>query len=180
MTAPIPYAISNYTDNTIGILNKISIIFTRRRLNIESINVSETERLGVSRFTILVKSDDRRVIEKLVLQIRRIVEVMAVYGYEDQDWVSREIALYKIVVASPDRAAKIAQLAAKSGAAILHSEKHCVVLQKTGTEEEIYALFGLFKPFGIIEFVRSGKIGLSKKEKGLSEYLPNTEWEYHI
>ncbi len=65
------YTLSVFTTNTVGLLNRITIIFTRRRLNIESLTVSETERRGVSRFTIVIRSETRDVVEKLVRQIRR-------------------------------------------------------------------------------------------------------------
>ena len=67
------YTICVFTENTIGILNKITTILTRRRINIDSLTVSETERKGISRFTIVIRYDDDR-IDKLVKQIRKIIE----------------------------------------------------------------------------------------------------------
>ena len=90
------YTICVFTENTIGLLNKITIIFTRRRINIESLTVSETERKGISRFTIVIKHEKREEVEKLVRQIRKIIEVLAVFGYLNEDIVYNEIALYKI------------------------------------------------------------------------------------
>jgi len=77
------YTISVFTTNTVGLLNRITIIFTRRRLNIECLTVSETERKGVSRFTIVIRSESREFVEKLVRQIRKITDVLAVFGYLD-------------------------------------------------------------------------------------------------
>ena len=74
------YTISVFTMNTVGLLNRITIIFTRRRVNIESLTVSETERKGVSRFTIVIKHENREFVEKLVRQIRRVTDVLAVFG----------------------------------------------------------------------------------------------------
>ena len=90
------YTICVFTSNSIGLLNRITIIFTRRRINIESLTVSETERKGVSRFTIVIKHESRDEVEKLVRQIRKIVEVLAVFGYLNDEIVYNEIALYKL------------------------------------------------------------------------------------
>ena len=90
------YTLCVFTENSIGLLNKITIIFTRRRINIESLTVSETERKGISRFTIVIQHDKREEVEKLVRQIRKIVEVLAVFGYLNEDIVYNEIALFKI------------------------------------------------------------------------------------
>ena len=90
------YTISIFTTNTVGLLNRITIIFTRRRVNIESLTVSETERRGVSRFTIVIKHENREFVEKLVRQIRKVTDVLAVFGYLDDEIVFNEIALFKI------------------------------------------------------------------------------------
>src|SRR5690606_33403667 len=73
------YTICVFTENTIGLLNKITILFSRRRINIESLTVSESERKGVSRFTIVIHHTSREEVEKLVRQIRKIIEVLAVF-----------------------------------------------------------------------------------------------------
>src|ERR1700712_3392742 len=90
------YTICIFTENSVGLLNKITILFTKRRINIESLTVSETERKGVSRYTIVIKHEKREEVEKLVRQIRKIVEVLAVFGYLNNEIVYNEIALFKI------------------------------------------------------------------------------------
>lgn len=90
------YTICVFTENTIGILNKITTILTRRRINIESLTVSETERKGISRFTIVIRHDSREAVEKLVRQIRKVIEVLAVFGYLNDDIAFNEIAMFKI------------------------------------------------------------------------------------
>lgn len=90
------YTICVFTENSIGLLNKITVIFTRRRINIDSLTVSETVRKGVSRFTIVIKHEKREEVEKLVRQIRKIVEVLAVFGYLNDEIVYNEIALFKV------------------------------------------------------------------------------------
>lgn len=173
------YTVSAFTENSIGLLNKITIIFTRRRLNIESLSVSETERKGISRFTIVLRSD-RETVEKLVKQIRKIIEVLAVFGYEEEDVVVNELAFYKVPADAAGKNGEFKNLVARHEAKLLFDGKSYVIVEKAGTEKEIHDLFRELKPFGIMEFVRSGRISLAKKEKGLSTYLPKTEWEYNI
>jgi acetolactate synthase I/III small subunit len=173
------YTISAFTENNIGLLGRITIIFTRRRINIESLSVSETERKGVSRFTIVIKSK-REVVEKLVKQIRKIIEVLAVFGYENEDLVFNELAFFKIRRGPVLQTLEISRLADQHEAKLVLSEENYHILEKAGTEEDIYSFFKTLKPFGIMEFVRSGRISLAKNEKGLSEYLPKTEWEYRF
>ncbi|MFT5884057.1 MAG: acetolactate synthase-1/3 small subunit [Arcticibacterium sp.] len=175
------YTICVFTENSIGLLNKITIIFTRRRLNIESLTVSETERKGVSRFTIVIKHEEREAVEKLVRQIRKVVEVLAVFGYLDEDIVFNEIAMYKIPTPLDSNTIDMETINRVHKAYLVYWGLDYMVLQKTGTEEEIFDFFKYIKPFGILEFIRSGRIAVGKTPKGLVEYLPeDTEWEYLV
>lgn len=175
------YTICVFTENSIGLLNKITIIFTRRRLNIESLTVSETERKGVSRFTIVIKHDQREAVEKLVRQIRKVVEVLAVFGYLNEDIVYNEIAMFKIPTPLESNAIDMELINRAHKAYLVYWGLDYMVLQKTGTEEEIFEFFKYIKPFGILEFIRSGRIAVGKTPKGLVEYLPeDKEWEYLV
>lgn len=172
------YTICIFTENTLGLLNRISGVFTRRRINIESLNVSETERKGISRFTIVIKSDQREAVEKIVRQIRKIVEVLAVFGYEDEDLAFNEIAFFKMETECSQQLKKLAE--ENDRVRVLHEDDHCLILEKSGHEEDIYDFFQQIKPYGLLEFVRSGRTALPKSPEGLVHYLPHTEWSYHI
>ena len=175
------YTICVFTENSIGLLNKITIIFTRRRLNIDSLTVSETERKGVSRFTIVIKHEDRDAVEKLVRQIRKVVEVLAVFGYLDEDVVFNEIAMFKIPTPLDSNTIDMETINRVHKAYLVYWGLDYMVLQKTGTEEEIFDFFKYIKPFGILEFIRSGRIAVGKTPQGLVEYLPEEkEWEYLV
>lgn len=174
------YTICVFTENNIGLLNKITIIFTRRRINIDSLTVSETERKGVSRFTIVIKHDKREEVEKLVRQIRKIVEVLSVFGYLNNEIVYNEIALFKIATPLDSKALDIETINSKYKAWVVFWGLDYVVIQKTGTEDEIFEFFKYIKPHTIIEFVRSGRVAVGKTPKGLVEYLPDEEWEYYL
>ena len=176
------YTICVFTENTIGLLNKITIIFTRRRINIESLTVSETERKGISRFTIVIKHEKRVEVEKLVRQIRKIIEVLAVFGYLNEDIVYNEIALYKISTPLNGKSVDVETINKVYKAWVVYWGLDYVVIEKTGTETEIFDFFRYIKPHGIIEFVRSGRVAVGKTPQGLIEYLPEeiTEWEYYL
>lgn len=175
------YTICVYGENAIGLLNKITVIFTRRRMNIDSLTVSETVRKGISRFTIVIKHDKREDIEKLVRQIRKVVEVLAVFGYLNNDIVYNEIALFKIPTPAGSKPIDIDTINKVHKAWVVYWELDYVVIEKTGTEEEIFEFFKYLKPHGIIEFVRSGRVAVGKTPQGLVEYLPEEmEWEYQI
>lgn len=175
------YTICVFTENSIGLLNKITIIFTRRRLNIESLTVSETERAGVSRFTIVISHEQREAVEKLVRQIRKVVEVLAVFGYLNEDILYNEIAMFKIPTPIDSDPLDMETINRVHKAYLVYWGLDYMVLQKTGTEEEIFEFFKYIKPYGILEFVRSGRVAVCKTPKGLVEYLPEeTNWEYYI
>lgn len=172
------YTICIFTENTLGLLNRISGIFTRRRINIESLSVSETERKGISRFTIVIKSDERERVEKIVRQIRKIIEVLAVFGYEDHDLTYNELAFFKVESEKADEVKGL--LEGYKRAKVLFEDDRILIIEKAGTEKEIYSFFAQLKPYGILEFVRSGRIALPNNEKGLAQYLPEVDWEYYM
>lgn len=174
------YTICVFTENTFGLLNKITIIFTRRRINIESLTVSETERKGVSRFTIVIKEESRETVEKVVRQIRKVVEVLAVFGYLNEEIAYNEIALFKIPTPEGAKRLDIETVNKTYKAWVVYWGLDYVVIEKTGTEEQIFDFFNYIKPHGILEFVRSGRVAVSKSSRSLVEYLPDAEWAYHL
>lgn len=151
------------SENSPGILHRVTTQFTRRAVNIESLTVSETERKGVSRFTIVVKAD-RALAEKIARHLRRIIEVTNVYLCENRELIYREIGLIK-VNSDDDREnrLRIEEIAHRYGAHVVFGGDGYLIVEKSGREEEIDSLFLLLEPFGIVEFVRSGRIALQKE-----------------
>jgi acetolactate synthase I/III small subunit len=172
------YTLSIFTMNTIGLLNRITIIFTRRRLNIESLTVCETERKGVSRFTIVIRHEDRDTVEKLVRQIRKVVDVLAVFGYLDHEIVFNEIALFKIATPLGGTPLDIKEINLDWNAKVVHWGLDYVVVEKNGTEVEIAEFYQYIKNWDILEYLKSGRVAVGKTEMGLVEYLPEAaDWE---
>ena len=91
------FTVSVFTENSIGMLNRITIIFTRRHLNIDSITASESEVKDVFRYTIVLKTN-REQVEKVIGQIEKLTDVLKAFGHEDTDIVHQELALYKLKI----------------------------------------------------------------------------------
>lgn len=157
------HTISVFTENSPGVLHRITVLFTRRKLNIESLTVSETERKGISRFTIVIKVDDE-VLKKVLKQIERIVEVLEVSAKPNNDLLFAEIAFYRVQATTPDKRSQIEELSRRYNSTIVHLGESSLVIEKTGNEEEVNSLYLLLEPYGIKEFVRSGRIAINKED----------------
>ncbi|QHT71022.1 acetolactate synthase small subunit [Rhodocytophaga rosea] len=170
------FIISVLTENKSGLLNAITIIFTRRKINIESINVSESEVSGVSRYTIVVKIT-REKAEKLVKQIRKLIEVLGAFLYEEEDTHFQELALYKVPLEPflNDSNNRIEKLIRDNFARILVIEREYIIIEKTGRKSETTKLFEELKQFGVSEFVRSGRISISKSKRRTETFLKELE-----
>ncbi len=163
------FTVSIFTENTIGMLNRITIIFTRRHLNIDSITASETEVKNVHRYTIVLRTTKEQ-IDKVVGQIEKLIDVLKAFVHEDQDVVHQEIALYKIRTNNLSNAV-VEQVIRENYAKVLSVDPQFIVIEKTGHKSETQALFDKLKPFGVLEFARSGRVAVTKPMKELSTYL---------
>lgn len=156
------FTISVFTENSPGVLHRITSIFTRRKTNIESLTVSETEEHDISRFTIVVEGDEDAV-QKIVNQISRVIEVRRAYASRNSDLVYKEIAFIKLRMPLPERKPEIDALVERHGGAFVYTNGTSLIVQKTGSEDEIKALYLLLQPYEIEEFIRSGRIALRKE-----------------
>ncbi len=163
------FTVSVFTENSIGILNRIIIIFTRRHLNIDSITASESEVRGVFRYTIVLRTTKEKV-DKVIGQIEKLVDVFKAFVHEESEIVHQEIALYKI---KTDRLAngEVEKVIRENHARILSVDPQFMVIEKTGHVAETQALFDHLTRFGILEFARSGRVAITKPMKEFSTYL---------
>ena len=155
------YTISAYTENSPGVLHRLTVTFTKRKVNIESLTVCETEREGISRFTIVVRVPED-LIGTIVKQIRRIVEVREAFASEDSELVYKEIALIRVFSENLEDREKVEELAHRYGGKVVYARKDYLTVQTTGSEDEVRSLYELLEPHGIAEFVRSGRIAMRK------------------
>lgn len=165
--------ISVFTENSIGMLNRINIIFTRRNLKTESITVSESEINGVTRYTIILKTTDEKA-HKVKGQIEKIVEVLKVFIHDELETIYQEMALYKVkkeVTSIPE----IEEIIRVYQARIIKMDTEFIVIEKTGQKLETQMLLENLKPFGLLEFTSSGRLVITKPMKELRTYLNELE-----
>ncbi|WP_332021961.1 acetolactate synthase small subunit [Kaistella sp.] len=162
-----------FTENTIGMLNRITIIFTRRHLNIDSITASETEVKNVHRYTIVLRTT-REKIDKVVGQTDKLIDVLKVFVHTDEQVVHQEIVLYKIKTTG-FKSNDVEQVVRQNSAKILTVDPDFIIIEKTGHKAENQVLFEKLKPFGILEFACSGRVAVTKPMKDLSTYLKELE-----
>ena len=168
------FTLSVLTEDKAGLLNHITIIFTRRKINITSLNVSTTEVAGVSRFTIVLTSTRER-IEKVVKQIRKLIDVLGAFVYDENEIYYQEIALYKVPTQVFLNGSKIEDLVRNNGARILVIEKDHIIIEKTGHKQDTHDLYKKLEPHGLLEFVRSGRVAISKSKRKTEAFIKQLE-----
>src|SRR5215203_6767395 len=133
------YTITVYTENQIGLLNRIAIIFSRRKINIESLNTSPSEVDSVHRFTIVI-NETEDVVRKLCRQIEKQVEVLKAYYNTNDEIIWQEMALYKVPTEAITEKVKVERLLRKYGARAVVIRKDYIVFETSGHHEEIEGL----------------------------------------
>ena len=169
------YTITVYTENQIGLLNRIAIIFSRRKINIESLNTSPSEVDSVHRFTIVI-NETEDVVKKLCRQIEKQVEVLKAYYNTQEEIVWQELALYKVPTDIIAEEVKVERLLREHGAKAVVIRKDYTVFEVAGHREETDNLIKVLEPYGLIEFVRSARVAIIKASDGFHEKLK--EFEY--
>jgi len=164
------FTISVYAENNVGLLNRISGIFLKRHINIESLNVSKSEIENVSKFTIVVNITEdwtRRVVQ----QIEKQIEVIKAYYHSDDEIIYQESALFKIGSHLLFDERQIQNIIKESNSQIVTVSRDFFVLAKTGRRHEINEMHDALEPYGIMQFVRSGRLAVSKAEMPISTIL---------
>jgi acetolactate synthase-1/3 small subunit len=170
--------VSVFTENEIGLLHRVTVVFTRRKLNIDSITASESEIPGLYRYTIVLTTT-RRTAERVDGQLEKQVEVAKALVHEEDEIVHQEIAHYKISTESLEAGSPIEELVRREGARILVMNREFVVIEKTGHPHETTALYERLAPHGIMEFARSGRVAVTRPTKLLREHLSELGAKYH-
>ena len=164
------YTISVYYENNIGLLNRISAIFLKRHINLESFSTSESEIPNVFRFVIVVNIAPEKV-HKVVQQIEKQIDVIKSYYHTDEETIFQENALYKVKSSSLFEERQIQNIIKESHATIVTVSPEFFVIEKTGFREETEQLRKDLAPYGLLQFVRSGRISVTKAKMGISEIL---------
>jgi acetolactate synthase-1/3 small subunit len=173
-STPREFTLSVLTEDKSGLINQLTIIFTKRKININSLNVSVTEVKGVSRFTIVIETS-KDMIDNIVKQIRKLIDVLGAFVYEEDQIFYQEIALYKVPKYAIVDGKSVEDLVSKSGARILVVETDYMIIEKTGKAKETHDLYQKLEPFGLLEFIRSGRVAISKSTRKTEAYIKELE-----
>ncbi len=163
------YTISIYTENNIGILNRLSAIFLKRHINIESMTVSKSEIDNVHRFTFVVKIAEANA-RKIIGQLEKQIEVIRAFYHTDDEVVYQETALFKV---STEHLydEKIQNKLKFRRAHIITITENYFVIEASGLKDDIDRLYEKLKPIGLMQFVRSGRIAITRPKMAISELL---------
>lgn len=161
------HTITALVENRPGVLARVAGLFARRGFNIESLAVSITDDVTVSRMTIVVSGDDA-VLEQITKQLNKLIDVIKVIDYTDMPVVERELAMIK-VNAEPKNRAEIMQLVDIFRAKIIDISERTFTIEVTGSVAKVNALESLLEPYGIQEMVRTGKIAMARGSAGRSD-----------
>src|ERR1700712_4160211 len=168
------FTITVYTENQIGLLNRIAIIFSRRKISIESINSSPSEAEGIYRFTLVV-TETEEVVRKISRQIEKQVEVLKAYYNTNDEVIWQELALYKVPTDEIAEKVKVERLLREHGARAVVIRKDYTIFETSGHHEETDKLVAVLEPYGLIEFVRSARVAIIKNSRGFHEKIRQFE-----
>ncbi len=168
------FTITVYTENHIGLLVRIATMFSRRKINIESLNTSPSEEEGIHRFTIVI-NEFEEVVRKLARQIEKQVEVLKAYYNTNDEIVWQELALYKVSTDEIAEKVQVERLLREFGARAVVIRKDYTIFETSGHREETDKLVSVLAPYGLIEFVRSARVAIIKASHGFHEKLREFE-----
>ncbi len=155
------HTISVTVENRFGVLSRVAGLFSGRGFNIESLSVGETLDPSVSRMTIVSRGDDR-IIEQVIKQLRKLVDVIKVTDLNDASFVDREMILIKISATEKNKA-EILRVNDIFRGKIVDVSPTSYTFEITGDEGKIDAFIKLIKPFGVKEIVRTGKVAIARE-----------------
>ncbi len=164
------FTVSIYTENNIGLLNRISAIFLKRHINIESLTTSQSEIDSIFRFVIVVNVTET-MIKSIIKQINKQIEVISSFYHTDKETIFLETALYKVKSKSLFDEKHIQKIIKNSQANMVTVSPNYFVIEKTGWRDETEKLYKELEPYGLLQFVRSGRISVSKEPMNISNIL---------
>jgi acetolactate synthase-1/3 small subunit len=154
------HTISVLVENEFGVLARVASLFSSKGYNIDSLSVSPTIDSTLSRMTLVTHGSDQ-IIEQILKQLNKLVNIIKVEDLTKERHITREMCLVKLKSESKP---EILKLAEKFKASVLESNSKAVVLELTGDEEDLIRALEAFKPFGLMEVVRTGMIAIQRGE----------------
>ncbi len=157
------HVISVLVENKVGVLSRITGLFSGRGFNIESLAVGETENMAISRMTIVV-SGDESILEQVRKQLGKVVDTIKVTDYTGTDYVERNLILIKVSVL-PVKRSEIIELVDVFRGKIIDVGQKDMIVEISGPEDRLEAVLNLLRPFGIKEVARTGRIAMNRGPK---------------
>jgi acetolactate synthase-1/3 small subunit len=172
------YTLLVYSENVAGILNQVTAVFTRRQVNIESLNVSASSIPGVHKYTITAWSDEDQII-KIARQIEKKIDVIKANYFTDDQLFIRESGLYKLATPMVLENSEISRTIRRFDAQIIEVNPTYTIVMKHGVTEDIISLFRALDTFGcVLQYTRSGRIAVTRgMQEQVSEFLEQREQE---
>ena len=154
------HIISVLVENKFGVLAHIAGLFSGRGFNIDSLAVGETQDATVSRMTIVVKGDDT-VVEQILKQLNRLVDVIRVDDLSEEKHIERELMLLKLSTSVKSRS-ELIEIADIFRTKIVDVQQASITIEAAGSSDKLAALIDMVRPFGIKELVRTGRIAMAR------------------
>jgi len=173
------YTIIVHSENITGILNQITAVFTRRQINIESLNVSASSIKGVHKYTITCWTTPD-VIDKVVTQIEKKIDVIQAHYFTDKEIFQREVAMYKVATPEFQANPEASKVIRRYSAHIVEVNPTFSIVEMVGMSDDITSLYQELKQLNcVLQFVRSGRIAVSTScFERVNEYLAHREERY--
>ncbi|HUH19206.1 acetolactate synthase small subunit [Albibacterium sp.] len=170
------FTLTIYTENKVGIIGRIAIQFSRKKINIESVTGSPSEVSGIFRFTLVI-NESEEVVRKVCRQLEKQVDILKAYYNTNEEIVWQEQALFKVPTSEIAEKASVERLLRQYGARAVVIRNDYTIFETSGHSEEINGLTKALGKFGLIEFVRSGRIAIIKASEGFHKKLKEFENE---
>jgi acetolactate synthase-1/3 small subunit len=162
------HTLSVLVENKPGVLARVAGLFARRGYNIESLAVGPTERPELSRITLQVAVSSPQVLEQIVKQLNKLIEVLKIVELDDADAVRRELVLIK-VRADPATRSQIIEIVQLFRGKTVDVHQDSMTIEATGSPDKLDAMLEILKPYGVRELVQSGLVALGRGSRSLTE-----------
>lgn len=160
------FTLSIYTENHVGLINKIATMFTRRKISIHSLNTSPSEIDNIYRFTLVV-IESEEVVQNLVKQIEKLVDVFKVFCNTNDEIIWQQMALYKVPTQTIMKDIKVERVLREFGAKAVVIREDYTIFEVTGQDDEINKFLNFLHNYNLKEFVKSARIAIIRANEGV-------------
>lgn len=170
------YTLLVYSENIAGILNQVTAVFTRRQVNIESLNVSASSIDGIHKYTITCWSTEDQIV-KITKQLEKKIDIIKANFYTDDELFIHEVALFKISTQVLLDNPEVSRAIRRHDARMMEVNPTYSTVMQTGLTEDIADLFKVLNGFNcLLQYTRSGRIAVTRSfEEPVSDFLNRQE-----